>query len=135
MTTVTQSVDRFADGFSTPSSGTVASSAARTATATWEVNVLSAGSIVVTINVTAKGAAPSVVFSICGQDPVSGAFFTILDSAAVTGTGLTELAVSEHLPPTTNKCAQWPLADKVFITANPSNTDSLTYSIGAVVAP
>ena len=71
---------------------TVFASAARTATATATIATGSCAGLFF-INVTATAATPSVVFTISGQDPVSGASYTILTSAAITSTGLTVLRV------------------------------------------
>ncbi len=84
-----------------------------------------------TINVTAIGAAPSVVFNIEGLDPVSGVYYPILTSAAITATGTTvlrvypgaantaNLSVSDYIPP------QW------RVRPVHGNSDSITYSMTA----
>jgi hypothetical protein len=87
------------------------------------------------LNVTAIGAAPSVVFNIEGFDEASGLWYPLLISAAVVATtavptvfrlypGVTpaaNLSVSDFLPST------W------RIRPVHGNSDSITYSLGAIL--
>src|ERR1051326_2526877 len=57
------------------------------------------------IDVTAVGAAPSVVFNIEALDKLSGKWYPILISAAITATGTTVLKVYPGAPPANNAVA------------------------------
>lgn len=123
---------------------TLLASAARTATATGLDNSNSEhrGCYVI-VRVTAGASSPSVVPSIQGKDPVSGAYFQLHENiAAITstsaatyvyllypgvdeteGTGGLTMILSGYLPRT------W----RVLMTAG--NSDSLTYSVSAILLP
>ena len=103
-------------------------SAARTATATATFNTGSCGGLFF-INVTATAATPSVVFTIAGEDPISGATYTILASAAITATGLTVLRVHPALTATANTIAKDMLPAAIKVTATHADADSITYSV------
>lgn len=82
------------------------------------------------INVTAVTATPSVVFTIAGVAPVdNGAVYTVLESAAITGTGLTVLRVSPHLTASANTIAKDILPAALKITATHADADSITYEM------
>ena len=106
-------------------------SAARTATSSATI-VSAQASGVFYINVTAVSATPSVVFTIAGVDPISSATYTILASAAITGTGLTVLRVSPHLTAAANMIAQDLLPQALNITATHADADSITYSMSYI---
>lgn len=112
---------------------TIFASTARTAT---EVSpVLSAQEVIATtfvIDVTATSATPSVVFTIEGKDPLSGAFWTILTDAAVTATGTTFLQVGKDITAATNVAANQFLPDEYRVTATHADADSITYSVSAI---
>lgn len=118
-----------------PITGTVASSAARTTAQDWFIDNEDGRGIIVVINVTAQGAAPSVVFSIQGYDPASDTVYTLLSSAAVVAPGQTVLQVSPDVVVVANSRANSILPEQIIIHAAVGNADSLTYSIGAVLAP
>ena len=104
---------------------TVLASAARTATVVSAVlNSEEVVSSMFSINVTAVTATPSVVFSIEGKDPLSGAFYNIIDSAAITATGISSVqvgvSINEMLP------------QEYRVTATHADADSITYSVGVV---
>lgn len=86
------------------------------------------------INVTAASATPSVVFTIAGMVPDNSATasYTILDSAAITGTGLTVLRVSPQLTAAPNTIAKDMLPATLKITATHADADSITYSFSFV---
>lgn len=111
--------------------GVVLASAARTATVAsdWFTNSEYRG-IDVVINVTAAAATPSVVFTIQGQDPVSGEAYTILSSAAITGTGTTVLRVYPGLTAAANTVANYALPRVWRVNAVHADADSITYSVG-----
>lgn len=104
-------------------------SAARTATDSQTVGCGSTGGLFF-INVTAVTATPSVVFTIKGHDPVSSETYTILESAAITTTGLTVLRVHPSLTASANTIAKDILPASITVTATHGDTDSITYSVG-----
>lgn len=107
----------------------VFASAARTATVTQTMVCGSLGGLFF-INVTAASATPSVVFTIKGHDPISGAAYTILASAAITGAGMTVLRVHPSLTAAANTIAKDVLPAAISIEAAHADTDSITYSVG-----
>jgi hypothetical protein len=110
----------------------VYTSAARTATPTKVIfsNHQNATGIVVVIDATTAGS-PSVVFKIQGYDRVSGKFWDILTSAAVTATGTTVLKVYPGLTPVENTVASDVLPDEWAVDATHTGTVSITYSVTA----
>lgn len=80
------------------------------------------------INVTAITASPSVVFTIAGVSP-AGTEYTILTSAAITGTGLTVLRVSPQLTAAANTIAKDMLPQAIKVTATHADADSITFSM------
>jgi len=113
---------------------TVWESAARTATITSE-DFFNPGAdgIIVTIDCTAIAATPSVVFTINGKDPASGKYYMILTSAAIVGTGTTVLRIYPGLTAVGNQTATDVLPRDFQIKATHGDTDSITYSVGAVM--
>ncbi len=111
---------------------TVFSSAARTATTNGSDLESRAGrGIHVVIDVTAIASSPSVVFTIQGKDATSGKYYTILASAAITGTGTTVLRVFPGATAANNTIANDSLPGLWRIIATHGNSDSITYSVGA----
>jgi hypothetical protein len=112
---------------------TVFASAARTTTPTPFDGSASAGvrGLHLVIDVTAVTATPSVTFTIQGGDPVSGKFYTILASAAITGTGTTVLKVYPGLTAAANSVASDVLPGRWRVIATHGDADSITYSVGA----
>jgi len=88
--------------------------------------------LLVVIDVTAIAATPSVVFTIQGYDPVSGKYFTILASAAITGTGTTVLRVYPGLTASPNVIANDVLPLVWRVIATHGDSDSITYSVSAL---
>lgn len=111
-------------------------SAARTATPDTQEFELPAGTNYghFIIDCTAVTATPSVVFTISGVDRLSGKVYTILASAAITGTGTTVLKVGPGLTAAANLVANDILPSVIRITATHGDADSITYSMGAHVA-
>lgn len=87
--------------------------------------------LVVVIDCTAIDASPSVVFTIQGKDWTSGKYYTILQSAAIVGTGTTVLRVHPDLTAAANTIAKDMLPAYWRVVADHSDTDSITYSVGA----
>ena len=106
-------------------------SAARTATVSTVMTTDCKAGIFV-IDVTAATATPSVVFTIAGVDPASDKTFTILTSAAITGTGTTVLRVGPELTAAANTIAKDYLPQAIKITATHADADSITYSLGFI---
>lgn len=117
-----------------PGTLTVFASAARTASATsspFRTQGAYAG-LAVQINATASAATPSVVFTVqSSSDGVTWA--THLASAAVTGTGTTNLICHADAADTANlsENSAFPSIWRVIATA--ADSDSLTYSVKAWV--
>lgn len=109
----------------------IAPSAARTATTNFADQVNSwARGVRVTIDATAAAATPSVVFTIQGKTQ-QGDYYTLLASAAVTGTGNTELVVHPSVAAVANAAAKNALGYQWRVIATAGDADSLTYSIYA----
>ena len=107
------------------------SSAARTATIV--SSVVSAEEVISSIfaiNVSAASATPSVVFSIEGKDPLSGTFYNIIDSAAITATGITTIQVGMNIIAAANVAANEMLPAEYRVTATHGDADSITYTVG-----
>lgn len=85
------------------------------------------------IDVTASSATPSVTFTIQGKDELSGKYYTLLVSAAITGTGTTVLRVYPGLTAAANLVATDVLPRTWRVLATHADADSITYSVGASV--
>lgn len=83
------------------------------------------------IDCTAVTDTPSVVFTLQGKDPVSGKYYSLLVSAAITGTGTTVLKVFPGLTAAANTVAN-DLLPKVWrVLATHADADPITYSVAA----
>lgn len=113
---------------------TVLASAARTATASSSdiTNYNGRGAHIV-INVTAVTSTPSVVFTVEGKDALSSAYYTILTSAAITGTGTTALTVYPGATAAASVAVSQILPRTWRVTATHGDADSITFSVGASV--
>ena len=113
---------------------TILASAARTATASSAdiTNYNGRGAHIV-INVTAVTSTPSVVFTVEGKDALSSAYYTILTSAAITGTGTTALTVYPGATAAANVAVSQILPRTWRVTATHGDADSITFSVGASV--
>lgn len=111
--------------------GTAFASAARTGTpgAFDGVNHNAKGLHLV-IDVTALASTPSVVFKVQGKDSLSGKFYDILTSAAVTAIGTVVLKVYPGLTGTANLIANDILPRNFRVIATHANGNSITYSVG-----
>lgn len=110
---------------------TIFASATRTATPTAViVTNYNARGLHLVINVTSVTSTPSVVFTIEGRDILSGEYYTILASAAITGTGTTVLRVYPGLGASANLIANDILPRTINIKAVHGDADSITYSVG-----
>lgn len=119
-----------------PEHRTLLASAARTASVdTADQANMGARGIEVIVDATAAAATPSVVFTLQGKDLTSGKYYTILASAAITGTGTTVMRVFPGATAAANTVAnaQLPAVWRVSVAAG--DADSLTYSVGANLLP
>lgn len=87
------------------------------------------------IDATVAPATPSVTFTIQGKDVVSGKYYTILASAAVTGVSTTVLKVYPGLTAAGNLVASDVLPRTWRVSVTVADADSLTYSVGASIIP
>ena len=112
----------------------LAASVARTATANFDgpLNDNFRG-IDLIIDVTAISATPSVVFTIQNRDPVSGVYYTVLASAAITATGTTVLRAFPGATAAANTVANFALGRTWRVNATHGDADSITYTLGAVL--
>jgi hypothetical protein len=110
---------------------TILASAARTATVSSadQTNLEYRGAQFI-IDVTAITATPSVVFTIEGKDALSGIYYPLLVSVAITATGTTILRVYPDLNASPNSVASDILPVTWRITATHADADSITYSVG-----
>ena len=113
---------------------TLLSSAARTATVATagQINKSKTG-VIITIDVTAIAATPSVVFTIQGFDPVSGKYYTILASAAVTGVSTVTMRVFPGCTAAANVAANDILPRDWRVNCVHGDADSITYTVSAIL--
>ena len=115
-------------------SRTIYASAARTASpsASTLLNRFEKG-VQVFIDVTATAATPSVVFRVQGKDGVSGKWYNLLESAAITAVGTTLLRVEPGATEAANTVAAANVPRVWRVTATHADADSITYSVGAAL--
>ncbi|MFH8405570.1 hypothetical protein ACH4FX_12455 [Streptomyces sp. NPDC018019] len=115
-------------------------SAARTADPdTQEFEVIGRGygyrALVLTVDVTAITASPGLTVTVSGVDRVSGKLYTVLASASLVATGTTVLRIGPGLAAVTNLTAADYLPPVWRVTVTHADTDSITYSVGGMLAP
>lgn len=109
---------------------TLFASAARTASEnSADQDNLHARGVIIVIDVTAASATPSVVFTIKGKSGLGSDYYTILASAAITGTGQTVLRVYPGLTAAANLVASDVLPRVWRVEAVHADADSITYSV------
>ena len=91
----------------------------------------SASGLHLVIDVTAATDTPSVVFTLQGKCPVSGKYYTILASSAITGTGTTVLKVFPGSAVAANATANDILPKHWRVIATHADADSITYTVTA----
>jgi len=91
--------------------------------------------VVVVINVSAASGTPSVVFTIQGKCPLSGVYFTLLQSAAITGVGTTVLRVFPGATAAANLVANDMVPQHWRILATHADGDEIVYSCSACLLP
>ena len=84
---------------------------------------------VIVIDATASAATPSVVFTVKGKSALGNDYYTILTSAAITGTGTTILRIYPGLTAAANVAVNDVLPRAWRIEAVAGDADSLTYSV------
>jgi hypothetical protein len=118
---------------------TVYPSAARTATPTAvTVPVGRYRALHLVIDVTAVTATPSVVCTIDAYDPVSGKYYNLLTSAALTDSGAPYtrvLKIGRALTAAANLTANDVLPSTIRITMTHGDADSITYTVAATLVP
>jgi hypothetical protein len=114
-------------------SAIILASAARTATpAAITIYNPCASGLHLIVDVTASASTPSVVITVSGVDPVSGQIYTVLASAAFTGSVETRvLKIFPGATAATNLAANDFLPKVVQISFVHGDADSITYSVGA----
>lgn len=113
---------------------TLLASAARTATNATGVQINPGKQAVdIIIDATAASATPSVVFTVQGLDPLSGQYYTILASSAVTGISTTVLRIGPGLTAAANTVANYNLPRHWRVNCVHADANSITYSIGAQI--
>lgn len=119
-----------------PGAQTILASAARTATPTIadQTNLTGKG-VVVVIDTTAVTSTPSTVVTVVGKDSVSGKTYTIVASAAITGTGTIILRVYPGLTAAANLTVSDVLPYTWTITSVHGNANSHTYTVVAYLIP
>lgn len=121
-----------------PTEYILAASAARTTNPTLTPaafdNDPGAGGVQVIVNITSAGTGSINVF-VEGFDPASNAYFTILDSGALTTNQTKLLTVYPHVTDAANSKAGQPLTKRWRVRVNHNNANSMTYSVGAVLLP
>lgn len=112
----------------------VYASAARTAEPdTQEFEAAGYRGLHLVVDATAASDTPSIVATVLGVDRVSGKTYTILASAAITGTGTTVLRVGQGLTAAANLVANDSLPPVFRIRVAHADADSITYTVGAML--
>ena len=83
------------------------------------------------IDITA-GTTPSLTFTVQGKDPVSGKYFTQLQTAALAAVATTVIYVYPGSTPANNVTANAPLATTFRMDVAVGNANSITYSVGCI---
>lgn len=91
--------------------------------------------MIMVIDATAEVDTASVTFTIQGKDGLSGKYFTILASAAVTAVGTTVLRVYPGLTASANLIASDVLPATWRLAVTVADADALTYSVGVYLVP
>lgn len=90
------------------------------------------------IDVTAITATPSVVCTVDGYDPISGKYYNIITSAALTEAGVPYtrvLRVGQGLTAAANLVVLDVLPSIIRVTMTHGDADSITYSVAASLVP
>ena len=107
-------------------------SAARTATnVSDDLTNMYAKGLHLVIDVTNIVSTPSITVTIHGKDYLSGKYYTILASAAITATGTTVLKVFPSATASANVAANDILPTNWRVSVTHGNANSITYSVAA----
>lgn len=110
----------------------VLESAARTATSNVALINSRGKALHLVVDVTANpGTLGSITVTIQAKDPVSGKFYTLLASAAITAVGTTVYRVGPALTAAANLVANDVVPKDLNILVTANNANPMTYSIGA----
>jgi hypothetical protein len=120
-----------------PAQQSVFASAARTATAASATfaNQFGHRGLHLVIDATAITSSPSVVFTIQGYSPLGDDYYTILASAAVVSAATSVLRVYPGLAGVNNLAISDCLPALYRVNAVHGNSDSITYSVNAILLP
>lgn len=114
---------------------TVLPSAARTATPDTQEFDLGPGArgLHLVIDATAVTATPALTVTVAGVDRVSGKTYTILASAAIATVSTTVLRIGAGLTAAANAVANDLVPPVIRITCAHGDSDSITYSVAALI--
>lgn len=122
--------------YSVPTAKTLLPSAARTTAQTGDDQInLGHRGLHCVIDITAVAGSPSLTFTLQGKDRVSGKYYTLLASAALTGTGTTVLRVYPDLTAAANLVVNDVLPECWRLIVAVGTADSVTYSVGVSLLP
>lgn len=111
--------------------GTALPSSARTATTnSADLSNAHGTGVNVVLDVSASSGSPSITLKIQGKDVVSGKYYDILSSGAVTAVSTTVLKVYPGLTAAANSVANDIIPATWRVSVEHSNTDSIQYSVG-----
>jgi hypothetical protein len=114
--------------------GTALASAARTATIqSADLPNNFKNGLILVIDVTAIGTAPSITVAIEGKDLLSGKYYQIIISVAITAVGTTILKVFPAATAAANLVANDIIPKTWRVNVIHANADSITYSIGHIL--
>lgn len=105
-------------------------SAARTATLSSSYAYAGTGAHIV-LDMTAVSGTPSITFQVEGKDELSGKYYPILVSAAITTVSTNVLQVHPAVVETANVSTSSILPKSWRVTVTHSTADAVTYSVGA----
>lgn len=89
--------------------------------------------LILTVDVTAIAATPSITVTINRVDPVSGKATALLTSLAITAAGTTTLKVGPYLAAAANAVAEDYMPPVFRIDVAHADADSITYSVGGML--
>lgn len=122
--------------YAVPSSKTLFASAARTTAQTGDDQYnLGYRGLHCVIDLTAVAGSPSLTFTLQGKDRLSGKYYTLLASAALTGTGTTVLRLYPDLTASANVTVNDVLPECWRLNVAVGTADSVTYSVGVSLLP
>lgn len=115
---------------------TVYASLARTATPDTQEFELGPGYLAgaLVIDTTAAGVSPSTTFKVEGVDRASGKTYTVVQSAAVTGTGTVTLRFGLSFTAIANLTVNDAVPPVIRVTATHGNATSHTYTVGLLLS-